>query len=272
MDVHGNAVASRPAHVYEGTPALLATWTTWFSVLWLRVVKKAEGTSVGTQLCTHGHTANRRSAMVSMWGMQRAHLSPNLGLAQCACTHTQAHQHTHGHRCKHVTPLLVGRLADRDPLQRHGGPHQEWGTAEVSKALPPKFLQQLAGAGVQAKPTTCLLKAGLNDAVAPPPPLSLTSSPRGNHHLYMRFSFFFLNLFSALCPIELRGLAARLGLPAFLKAGCFNQPPHGNLPEDNFGQCLRCFPANLYHLIPAGIDSPFLTRPPANPLLLALPC
>lgn len=94
--------------------------------------------------------------------------------------------------------------------------------------------------------------------------LSLTSSPWGNHHLYMGFSFFFFfNLFSARCPTDPRGLAARLGLPASLKAGCFSQPPHGNLPQDNFGQCLWCFPANLYHLIPAGIDSPFLTRPPA---------
>lgn len=82
----------------------------------------------------------------------------------------------------------------------------------------------------------------------------------------MRFSFFFFsffNLFSASCSIAPRGLAARLALPAYLKAGCFSQPPHGNLPQDSFGQCLRCFPANLYHLIPEGINSSFLTRPPA---------
>lgn len=225
MDVHGNAVASRPAHVYEGTPALLATWTTWFSVLWLRVVKKAEGTSVGTQLCTHGHTANRRSAMVSMWGMQRAHLSPNLGLAQCACTHTQAHQHTHGHRCKHVTPLLVGRLADRDPLQRHGGPHQEWGTAEVSKALPPKFLQQLAGAGVQAKPTTCLLKAGLNDAVAPPPPALLNIIPLGKPPpLHEIFLLFFKPLFCSV-PNRAQGISSQAGPSSLLEGRLFQPAP-----------------------------------------------
>lgn len=123
---------------------------------------------------------------------------------------------------------------------------------------------------MQAKPTTCLLKAGLNNAVPPLPalfPLSLTSSPWGNHHLYMRFSFFFFfsNVFSAPCPIDPGGLAARLGLPASSKAGYFSQPHHGNLPQDNFGQRLQCFPANLYHLIPTGIDSLFLTLfPPAG--------
>lgn len=98
-----------------------------------------------------------------------------------------------------------------------------------------------------------------------PFPLSL-SSPWGNHHLYTRFSLslsFFFNLFSASCSIAPRGLAARLALPASLEEGCFRQPPHGNLPQDSSGQCLRCFPANLYHLIPMGINSSFLTPPPA---------
>lgn len=211
--------------------------------------------------------------MASASGMVQARFSPNLGLAPCTCTHR--HQHSDERRCKHTNSLLLGRPAVGDPLQRHGGPHQEWGTVEVSKGLPPKPLQQLA-AGARAKPTTCLLKVGLNDAVPPFSPLPTLSNiiPWGNYHVYMRFSlFFFFNLFSAPCPIDPRGLAARLGLPASLNAGCFSQPPHGNLPQDNFGQCLWCFPANLYHLIPAGIDSPFLTRPPAcwsSPILCSL--
>lgn len=134
----------------------------------------------------------------------------------------------YGHRCsKQATPLVPGRSTDGAPLQ------QEWGTAEVSKGLLPKSLQQLAGAGVRAKPTTCLLKEGLNYAVPPPTSslLSLTSSPWGNHHLYMRFSLFFFNLFSAPCHRDPRGLATRLGLPASLKAGCFTTPPMGTCPR-----------------------------------------
>ena len=50
MDVHSDAVAGRLARVCEGMPTLPATRTMWFSV---RVVKKAEGTSVGTQGFVH---------------------------------------------------------------------------------------------------------------------------------------------------------------------------------------------------------------------------
>lgn len=98
----------------------------------------------------------------------------------------------------------------------------------------------------------------------PPPSLSLYH-PLGETTIFTRdflsLFFFFFNLFSASCSIAPRGLAARLALPASLKEGCFRQPPHGNLPQDSSGQCLRCFPANLYHLIPMGINSSFLTPP-----------
>lgn len=86
--------------------------------------------------------------------------------------------------------------------------------------------------------------------------------PPPSHKIFLLFWFFFVffsNVFSAPCPIDPRGLAARLALPASSKASYFSQPRHGNLPQDNFGQRLWCFPANLYHLIPKGIDSLFLT-------------
>lgn len=121
-------------------------------------VKKAEGMAVGTRGC--GYSASSRYAVASGWGVQWVCFSPNLGLAPCSCIH--AHQHTHGHECrKQATPLVPDRSTDGAPL------HQEWGTAEVSKGLLPKSLQQLTGAGARAKPTTCLLKEGLNYAVPP---------------------------------------------------------------------------------------------------------
>lgn len=121
------------------------------------------------------------------------------------------------------------------------------------------------------------IKRGIKLCCSPPTSslLSLTSSPWGNHHLYMRFSPFF-NLFSAPCHTDPRGLAARLGLPASLEAGCFSHPPPWEPAPGQFWSMPPVLPSQFVppnpheYLQPLSHTFSRLLEQP-NPLLSTLP-
>ena len=121
------------------------------------------------------------------------------------------------------------------------------------------------------------IKSRIKWCYSPPPrpfPLSLTSSPWGNYHLYMRFSFlFFVNLFSAPVPHRSQGISSQSGPSSLLEGGLFQPAPPWEPAPGQLRSMPPVLPSQFVPPNPRGYRQPLshteLEQP--NPLLSVLP-